>query len=405
MIVMAVAVVQLGQSPGDQALQRVAIFVGLALGGHLSVGDFGVAEVVIRPLGLTVVGLFLLGVIFARRLRRSGAPSRAAVGLQVVRVALVYLIVTVILAAVGNVGGVVGERLDVGSTVLFGLLSLAITLAVAVLAVPQLFSGTAAQVRAAVLGILKGVWLILWLSTVATIGWFAVEYARVGFEPLRNHTVVRDLIITAITFLPNLALYLLFIALGIPVDTSIGGATFGGPSGDSGTQSLLWAMADSRPLYWLMPAIAAVIVLLGALRAARYARKHGVRRGGLIFGLAFPVVLLLVGSVLSINGVTAAQTLGVLGGGLGFNLLYTLLFGLAWGLALGILAGWMSPSPPRPAAPAPPPSYPPPGAPGYPPPGYPAPSVTTPVNLAAVQVMLFLAGVAVTALLILVTKP
>jgi hypothetical protein len=338
-----------GTVGGQQILGGVATLVALAAGGTLTAtsgslveeGDIGpAAEVSIRPLGLTLVGFSVLAVLFARRLRRRGPLTATEVALQAGRVGVVMLgalFVVALLSRVRSSSGVT-TRVDVISTMFFGLLTLSIALAVAtILMLPNVWPPRVEHYRALLFGPVRAVLVLMTLTgTVALVGiliWMISWSSSVG--DTGTGPFWRTMIASILLLLPNLAAAGLLFGMGVPATGTIGG-TFGiyGESADASMSILDLIDRDQR--FWIWPVATAVLLAITGVSAARRspARPNG-RPAAHWLAVVLPVALFVLALSLSADGSGAAAGFG-LGGSAGFDYLLTLVVGAVYGLLAGL---------------------------------------------------------------------
>jgi hypothetical protein len=227
----------------------VFLYVAMAAGGSASLpgGWLGSVDYSFRPLSITLVGYGLLAWLVLRRLRRGGAASTAGIaGLQGLRVALVHGAALVGVALLSGVGGSpTGHRVPfgdrgadpsftwsagVGSTLLNGMLTLAVALVVAaVLGLPGVFSSFE-RLRAAIAGPVRSLVFLTIASCVvamlaATVlvlvrGESLVDESLPFTVPIQPDLALPDLALALaglLILVPNLAAFALVVVLGVPL--------------------------------------------------------------------------------------------------------------------------------------------------------------------------------------------
>lgn len=346
----------------------LTVGVVLACGGGVSAaasafGAGGEVNSSIMPLGVTAAGFAVLAAVFLRRLRAGGVDRPADVLLQAVRTWAVFaagLFVTALVARVspdtssgdGPLAGAVTFTVSGGvvSTVFWGSVGLALTLAVAVAWFrPEALPGRCRRWRDASAGAAAGVRTSLLVFLLA--GWLAAGIAAIAVaaetsEPAAGVAAFLGVLL----FGPNVVLAAFALAVGTPIDSNLATSLFG--VGQSGSLDLL-SLTELEPWFWLLPVLAAVALLTGGVVAARRAPGPvDARRTCWRFAVATAVAFAVVASV------TAASTDGSFLGTdstltFGVNGPVAVLLGGLWGLLAGWLGAVVAPSLPSPAGHAP----------------------------------------------------
>jgi hypothetical protein len=172
-----------GSTNSSGLIGGVFLLVAMAAGGSARIVTSGLgvdssADLSFRPLGVTLLGYTLIAIFFLRRQRINGPITRAGLGLQAGRLAVVHLgglLLVALLSYVGpsrsgdEFGLSGGVRADVISTMLYGTVTLAIAiLVVLIITVPGIFPGRIEYYRALVAGPLKAVLFLIIMTCVAT---------------------------------------------------------------------------------------------------------------------------------------------------------------------------------------------------------------------------------------------
>jgi U5 snRNP spliceosome subunit len=293
-----------------------------------------------------------MGALFVRRLNRSfGVPSPLQIGLQALRVGVVLSGALLLVALLGRMGETELFKVDVFSTIFFGLITLALTLGIAaVLGLPSLFPGRAAHYRALIFGPLRASLILAVIASVATavilIVILLVQLGDTFIDPWR---VVPTLLLLA----PNVAGYALLLGMGVPLN----GTTETLTGGTSSSTSIL-DLTDTDARYWLWPLVViALLVLTGIISARRSPIGPNGRPIGYWLAAVLPVALLIYAMLVPVR---TGAGLGFLSfrGSMEFDPLLTLLLGAAFGLGTGYLGSvFVSRQTPAPV-PAPPPPAP-----------------------------------------------
>ncbi|GAA5020957.1 streptophobe family protein [Kitasatospora paranensis] len=316
------------------------------------------------PLSVGLTGALLLGWLFLRPLRLHAVVTGRELAGRAARVAVLWTVALLLLAwparhsftvstgepLVDELGGLlgasptVGFAVDPGPAVGYGLLWLAVVLAVAVavsrrtpLPVRLLRAGPAVRPAAhAVLSL-----LLVYAAVAVPVG--LVE-AAVGGHPRQTLAVV-------LLGLPNVAWLALGIGmgaswqghvsgdLGLPVPQPLSGALRSNQ--DVRLDLGLVAQQDGRA--WLLLALAVVALLLTGLGMAMHAPpsvrpwQHAVR-----LAVAMAVAMLLIGLLTTISAAYGLSLLGLGGEGqahLRPNLLTAVPIAAGWGAVAGLLGG------------------------------------------------------------------
>lgn len=284
------------------------IFAGvcLAVGGdafaEAEVESFGSSmSLGVLPLTVTVVGLGLLGWLFATQLRRLGGVSATDRLLQGVRTALVFTACFLPLALLTRYSAEETALVQFGSRIGVGVLTSvlgALLFAVAALGLAWLFSRSTVlpgrvgvirdKSRAPLAGALA-VFSVGLLAVVAALVYGLVEESDPAIQ-----------IGVAVLAAGNGALASVLLSAGVPLNVE--GSASAGMLGEfaPGSQSVdLFTFTDGSGWFWLAPVfLLAATVLVAAALAVRQntvedARREGARFAGALAAVAFVATLLL----------------------------------------------------------------------------------------------------------------
>ena len=322
-----------GSSPsGSQIIGDVARVVSASVGGDLryeSSSGLGSssASTSFRFLGLTILGFALIGGLFVRRFNRgTGVPSPLQIGLQALRVGVVLSGALLVVAILGRMGGnefSSAPSADIFTTIFFGLITLAVALALAgTLGLPSLFPGRSGHYRALIFGPLRASLILTVIASALTfvillVVVFSSEYSQFG----KTWRIIPTLLLVA----PNIAGYALLFGMGVPVRTS---SVFS----DSSSSTIL-DLTDNDARYWLWPIVVLGLLLLtGVISARRSPIGPNGRPIGYWLAAVLPVVLLIYGMVVRV---------GTGFGFLSFSGSVDLFFAILLGAVFGLVAGYL----------------------------------------------------------------
>jgi hypothetical protein len=320
----------------------------LAVGGdayaEADAETFGTSfSVGLLPLTVTLVGLGLLGWLFAKQVRKLGPTSTTEVVLHGVRTALVFTacflplsLLTRYSTEATDVIGLVG-RLGVGvvSTVIGALLfAVAVLGLTALLSRSTLLPGRWAAVRDKALAPLFAA------VAVFSVGVLAVLAALI-YGLIEEDNKLAQLG-AAVLGAGNGALASVLWAAGVPMN--VDGSTTATPLGQftpQGSESItLFTFTDTSAWFWLAPVLLlAVMVLVATALAVRQntiedARREGFRFAGALALVAFVATLLLR---IGVDG-EASQFTTAANGSIMFNPLMAAFVLAIWGVLTGLLA-------------------------------------------------------------------
>ena len=331
-----------------ETLALVLAGVCLAVGGdayaEADAESFGTSfSMGVLPLTVTLVGLGLLGWLFAKQVRRQGPTSTTEVVLHGVRTALVFTAFflplslltryqaegTEVVAIVGRLG--VGVVSTVIGALLFAVAVLGLT---ALLHRSTVLPGRWAAVRDKALAPLFGAVAVFSVGVLAVLA--ALIYGLIEEDGKLAQLGV------AVLAAGNGALASVLWAAGVPMN--VDGATSATPLGQFtpfGSDSVtLFTFTDSSAWFWLAPVLLlATMVLVATALAVRQntiedARREGFRFAGALALVAFVASLLLR---IGVDG-EASQFTTATNGSIMFNPLMAAFVLAIWGVLTGLLA-------------------------------------------------------------------
>jgi hypothetical protein len=364
--------------PAVTFLAGTASLLALAFGGALASGPGPLSDIPpIRPLTLALVGFALLGYVFVRRLRRSGAVTQAGAALQAVRIVVVGLGALIVVSLVGqlnqrstglaglDVGGALDRRLapDIASTLAVGVVSLLIALFIAaLLGLPGVLGrpGSAERAWTALAASLRGVLAAIVAACVLTLAFLAIQTAfdvrdmgtAQAISSAENETA------QALIDLPNMAGGLFLISLGVPTKAGVAVSLTGADRFIMYGQEHVTVvdLIERQSRFWFLLAGAAVVMAVGAFVATRNRPPTVDRaRGVAWFAGVFAATMFLSAFLIGI-GATASPLIASLTDRFGFNPFLVFVFSAFWALA-GALAMLRVPPRIRPMPPPPLPYY------------------------------------------------
>jgi hypothetical protein len=368
-------------------LAGACLAVGGDAYGEASAGSFGASfDIGLLPLTVTLVGLGLLGLLFAKQVRKLGTTSMAEVLLHGVRTAVVFTACFLPLSLLTRyeADGVdtfaLAGRLGVGvaSTVLGALLFAVLVLGLVALLHPSTaLPGRVGAFRQKARAPLFGAVAVCSVGVLAVV--VGVIYSLIEADNKLSQLGV------AVLGAGNGALASVLWSAGVPmnVEGSLG-ATPLGEFTPSGTDVTLFTFTDGSAWFWLAPVLllAAMLAVATALAVRQNtiedARREGFRFAGALAFVAFVATLLLrVGVGGAGDAGEYADFQASAGGSLMFNPLMAAFVLAIWGVLTGLLApvvaakvssgfvvsvrrrfgsAAVAPTPP-PVAPTPPPVY------------------------------------------------
>lgn len=345
-----------GPSP-SQMTGATALYTALSFGGSIkasATSGFGTetASVSYQFLGPAVLAFALIGLIYVRRLRRKGTPTFRAAAAQAGRCAVVMAVELVgifLLTMVGTSTAESSEHADIVTTLVFGLVSLAVTLTIAgFLGLSGILPAQVERVRAVIAGPLRGVIVMFLVANVlALIGVLVLVGHNIsGVSDAESGNAWRSIALLLILALPNMTTIALLLGMGVPISANIGGSlTDLDGSSNSPSYSIL-DLTRHNQLFWLWPLVVALLLLLaGAIAGRRSPYTANGRSMAPMLGVVLPLVLLAF--ALASSGDVSGETSSPVAGHLNVGL--TLGFGVLWGLVFGFIG--MAFAARRPAAP------------------------------------------------------
>lgn len=308
----------------------------LAFGGSVSISEM--------PLTFTLAGFGLLGWITARRLKR--APYTAVdFVLQAIRTIIVMVLMLVIIGFVarhGQRGSADYVHVKVAYSAFFGACVTLATLGVTYfVACGSTLSGRPRIWRDRLVGPAVGIFglvaIVVLLGTIyALVQILAVPHdlsqmTQAGLN--QDPTNRRDELSSLLGFAPNHALWMLMWSMGVPLTLTVGHATHS-LTLTSFTDGDKNFAENGNGVYWVLPAIGAVVWIVAAALAALYAPtpREG-RRNGYRMVLLAP---LLTSAIFVMAGLAARA--GHIGVRMHFSYWWAFLLGLVWSAGAGILA-------------------------------------------------------------------
>lgn len=338
-------------------ISGAAAYVALAAGGSVrAAGESLGADTILafRPLGLTLVGFTLIAVVFAHRIRRRGEVTPTALGFQAGRTVVMFIAALLAVAFVGRVSssGSNAESLgatmqvDVMSTVFFGVLTLAVALAVAVvIGAPGVVSARWERLRTAIAEPLRGTLITLAVACVLTLAGIVVvsaaeisqmERADGGSGPWR---IIAGTVLLA---LPNIAGATLLFGLGVPVTGDVSASLLGLNSA-RGSFSIL-TLTDEDQRFWLWPLAIIVLLIISGIASARRVPAGTHRSTAALWsGGVLGAMLFILSLSLSAGAWASAFSVMGFGGSVGFDSLLALVYGGVWGFVIAFATLWAAP--------------------------------------------------------------
>lgn len=375
---LALAVMGVAGTPsitGGQFIALVAMVVALAMGGSVNVegisgfGVNGAASVAEVPLALTVIGFGALAMVFVRRLRDRRVPNLTEAALQALRVWIVLLGALLVVCLVGRfqvdaypTGGGFGTpglhmTAGIGSTLFFGTCWLAFVLVAATIwRLPALLPPRLCVWRDRAGGPVAGAAVAIGLCCVAAL-LYGVLYLIVESAGSSGVSITPGAVAGVLVLLgPNVLLAVFGFAVGVPLTATptllsglpgLGSGSSGGFGGTGGTASLsLLDVTDQEPIFWLVPLVAAVAIVVGGLVAALHGTSPAeARRSFWRVGVALGAFLLVIAVSTSAS---AGGGVGAVQGDYAVHLHFVIapLFGLLWGLVGGWVGALLAPGMP-----------------------------------------------------------
>lgn len=333
-----------GRLPADASelgVPLLAILTALAAGGSVTISGEGFGQAAnaassVMPLNVTLIGFGVLGFVFLRRLREPGTATPVDALLQAVRTWLVLLVGLLVVALVGRASGPAFGPVDlriavgIGSTLFWGTVLLAGTLA-ALLAwrrpdlLPERVRDWRDGMAGPVAGVATTVLLFMVLALLAQLITF-VAISQEGAGTLSFAPVLLGV---------NVALAGFGIAVGVPAEAVV-------PQVGLESSGLL-RLVELDARFWLLPLVAALLLLAGGVVAALHAPSPDeARRASWRMGPALAVFLLAV-SILTAVSVQADGFGGSVTLTFGMGAFAAVLLGLLWGAVAGLLGSIVAP--------------------------------------------------------------
>ncbi|MFF3762816.1 streptophobe family protein [Streptomyces sp. NPDC001922] len=366
--------------PGEAYPRVVVAMVVMAVGGEVQLsGDAGFlaqtdAAVEVVPLSVTLAGALVMAVLFLLPLRHRAVATGREVLDRVVRTAVLWCLMLVLLALLArhtfevSVGGglaedigdlldanpTVGFRADVPATLGFGLLWLLAVLALTFLVshrapLPSRLLHFQESVRPPAFAMVAV--LLLYVAIGVVVGLVVAA--------TRGHPA--ETLAALLLGLPNLV----WLAFGVGIGGSWDGRVAEGiglpvprvldevlrTSGGGNATLDLAAVAERDDRAWVLVVVAVIALLAaGFLTAVRSPARIRPWQHAWHLGLAMALTMLVIGLLTRIFAHYGLTVIGVgdLGGGLGgevslrANFLPLIGFGALWGLAAGFLGGLLA---------------------------------------------------------------
>lgn len=330
--------------------KRMLAFVVLSVGGSAHVPEqagssFGRSvSISAMPLTFTLTGFGLLGWIIAKRLKR--APYTAVdFVLQAIRTIIVMVLLLIVIGFVARHGHH-GERdyihVKVAYSAFFGACVTLATLGVTYfVAFGATLRGRARVWRDRMVGPAVGIFTVVALAFVLATIYALVQVLAVPHH-LSNMTQAglntdvasrRDELASLFGLAPNNALWMFMWAMGVPLTLAFGHQTKSWTlttftDGDSSFDE------NGNGVYWVLPAIAAVLWLVGAAAAALHAPSP---REGRRNAYRMPLLAPLLTSAIFVMAGLAVRA-GRVALRMHFAYWWAFLLGLVWAAGAGILA-------------------------------------------------------------------
>ncbi len=358
LLALAAALMILGGAGGArEAVVLTALSVAAAFGGdvHLSGSAYlpllgsgsGRSSLGLLPLTLTFTGLSVLGGLYGRRLTTTGARAlddalMAAVRTLAVLAALMFAVALLSRVSANGRGdgpfeGAFAGTLSAGmgstlvGTLLFGAAALAITIAITR---HRVLPARLQAVRGLVAAPLFAAVLVFTVGLIAAVGLLLYT--------LSTETQQAQQLAAAILALPNAAIAVVLMALGVPVRaTSWGGGLFGDLDAAEGDSLSLLNLAERVSLwYWLVPVMAGLVIISAAVvLVLRQNTLPDARKEGLRFAGALAAVSVIATLLVRVSGSVAISSSDSFGrASLSFNPALAALLAAIWGFIAVVVA-------------------------------------------------------------------
>jgi len=318
-----------GLPTGSVTVGIVAIFVAVAFGGSVDVDSVSrsLSSGSFQVLGPALIGIAVIGWIWARRLSRDGAATLGSAAAQAGRcvVVLVLELLAVVAASyAGPSAGGLSVHADAVTTVLTGSVALIAGLVVAgFLGLHGIADSRTEQVRALVAGPLRAVMVLLAAGMAVT---FVTVLVAVGSNaPVDGGPRWPSILAYLAMTLPDITVMALLFGLDVPFTNGFADLV---PGLNVKRSTTVLDLVGHGGLTWLWPVAAVVLVLLAGYLAGRWSPFSARGRSlAPVLAVVFPAVMVML--LLSSGGAA----------GVGVSLPARLGIGLSVPLAIVITAG------------------------------------------------------------------